>query len=88
MTALMSDPVCEMAIGVRDAVASAMSEGRRFYFCCVRCQPAFPDTPHRYVGWAGDPSRPLRGQDVLPAHAGAMGAATTSPALEPCHFAS
>lgn len=78
MSDLMRDPVCGMVLGVRDAVASAVTEGRCFYFCCLRCHAAFLDTPHRFVGWAGDPLS-------LP-HA-AVPTRTTA-GLEPCHFAS
>jgi YHS domain-containing protein len=78
MPELMTDPVCGMDLGVRGAIASAVTEGRRFYFCCLRCHAAFLDTPHRFVGWAGDPSRPLR----------TAVATRTRVGLEPCHFAS
>jgi YHS domain-containing protein len=73
----VEDPGCGMDIETQRAVASATAEGRRFYFCCLRCQAAFLDTPHRYVGWPGDPAR-------LPAAAVATG---RRPGLEPCHFA-
>ena len=88
MPDVMKDPVCGMEIGLRDAIASAMTEGQRFYFCCFRCHAAFLDTPHRYVGWAGDPSRQLHAQDDWSVRAGAMSGTTTSPSLEPCRFAS
>lgn len=51
------DPACGRKINLRDAIASAVSEGQRFYFCSVRCHAVFLDTPHRYVGWAPRPSR-------------------------------
>ncbi len=56
MPELVRDPVCGMTIDLRDAVASTVTEGRRRYFCCLRCHAAFLDTPHRFVGWAGDPA--------------------------------
>ena len=74
----MRDPVCGMELGVRDAVASAVIEGRRFYFCCLRCHAAFLDTPHRFVGWADDPVGPPR----------AVVATRTNVGLEPCQVAS
>lgn len=71
------DPVCGMEIAIGDAVASAVSERRRFYFCCYRCQGAFLDTPHLFVGWADDPAGPFR--PVI--------ATRTSPGLARCRFA-
>ncbi len=56
---LLLDPVCGMEIESGGAVASAVAEGRRFHFCCPRCYAAFLDTPHRYVGWPGEPVRPV-----------------------------
>lgn len=55
----MQDPVCGMEIEIHQAVASVVTEGRRYFFCCPRCHAAFLDTPHRYVGWAEDPTGPL-----------------------------
>lgn len=78
MPDLMRDPVCGMDFALRDAVASAVTEGRRFYFCCSRCQAAFIDTPHRFVGWAEDPSHTLQAAVATPSGSG----------LRPCHFAS
>lgn len=71
------DPVCGMAIATGNAVASTVTDGRRFYFCCSRCQAAFLDTPHRFVGWADDPADPFRPAVVT----------RTSPGLERCQFA-
>ena len=78
MLDVMRDPVCGMDIRLHDAAASVVTEGRRFYFCCVRCHAAFLDTPHRFIGWAGEPSRVL----------GAAVAARSSVSLDPCQFAS
>lgn len=88
MLDLKRDPVCGREIGLGDAIASAVTDGRRFYFCCSRCHAAFLDTPHRYVGWAGGPRHLPRAQDRWSARAGVMDRTTTSPGLEPCHFAS
>ena len=78
MLDVMRDPVCGMEIPLHDAAASAVTEGRRFYFCCLRCHAAFLDTPHRFIGWAGDPSPVL----------GAAIPAPSSVSVDPCHFAS
>ena len=77
MSEPMRDPVCGMNIGIHEAVASVVTEEQRFYFCCLRCHAAFLDTPHRYIGWAGDPIR------LLPA-----AVASGWSCFEPCHFAS
>ena len=78
MSELTRDPVCGMDIGVEQAIASVVADGRRFYVCCPRCHAALLDTPHRYVGWPRDPTRP---------HSERIATAAT-PRLEPCHFAS
>ena len=83
----MQDPVCGMAIRLGDAVASAVIEERRFHFCCLRCHAAFLDTPHRYVGWAGDPPRSLCGQDDWPTHPASIEATATVGGPASCHFA-
>ena len=78
MLDVMRDPVCGMDIPLHDAAASAVTEGRRFYFCCFRCHAAFLDTPHRFIGWVDDPSRTLQ----------AVVATQTGSSLPPCHVAS
>ena len=88
MLDLKTDPVCGMEIGFRDAVASAVTDGQDFYFCCFRCHAAFKDTPHRYVGWAGDPPRLMRTQNGRSARGGSMSGTMTGPGFEPCHLAS
>ena len=71
------DPVCGMEIADGSAVASTVIEGRRFYFCCSRCEAAFLDTPHRFVGWADDSADLFRPAVVT----------RTSPGLDHCQFA-
>ena len=88
MPDLKQDPVCGMAISLGDVVASAVIDERRFYFCCLRCHGAFLDTPHRCSGWAGDPPRMPRGQDIVLAHARSIEPTATGPRLASCHFAS
>lgn len=82
MLDLLRDPVCGMEIPLHDVVASAVSEDRRFSFCCLRCYAAFLDTPHRYVGWEPRP------QEVGFARLAATGATSATPRVEPCHFTS
>lgn len=78
MDEISRDPVCGMEIVTGWAVESAVSEGRRFYFCCRRCQAAFLDTPHAFVGWPGEAPDPSS-QRL---------ATSTNPRLEPCAFMS
>lgn len=88
MPELLKDPVCGMAIRLGDAVASATMEEQRFHFCCLGCYAAFLDTPHRYVGWAGDPPRSRRGRDGLPAQARSIEATAIGSGRASCHLAS
>lgn len=81
------DPVCGMQIASDAAVASSVTDGQRFVFCCSRCHAAFLDMPHRFVGWGGDAPHAPSARDGL---------STGEPAaqqliargLEPCHFES
>ncbi len=57
MTRAAMDPVCEMEIRPEQAVAVAMFEGHRVYFCSESCYAEFLDVPHRYVGWGEDRDR-------------------------------
>ena len=88
MPDLTRDPVCAMEIGIREVMATAVTQGHRSSFCCFRCHAAFLDAPHRYAGFAGDPSRLVRVQDGWSTRPGATIETTTSPGPEPCHFAS
>lgn len=51
MVGRVTDPVCRMEIRPEEAIAIAISEGRRVYFCSESCYEAFLDVPHRYLGW-------------------------------------
>lgn len=86
MLDVTTDPVCGMTLGSADAVASALTDGRRFHFCCPRCHAAFLDTPHRYVGWANQQPRPLGTQDGRSTRAEATNGTATSPDVQPCDF--
>lgn len=46
-----TDAVCGAPLDLREAVATVVFSGKRFYFCSRSCHAAFLDTPHRYVGW-------------------------------------
>jgi uncharacterized protein (TIGR00725 family) len=45
---MMRDTVCLMNIGLRDAGAMAVHEGRAYYFCGSGCQEKFVADPERY----------------------------------------
>lgn len=60
MDELVTDPVCRMQIAAEQAVAAAVHEGRRVFFCSESCQEASLDLPHRYVDWP-----PEGGSDAL-----------------------
>ena len=51
------DPVCEMEIRPKDAVAVVRFEGHRVHFCSQNCYAEFLDVPHRFVGWDDDRDR-------------------------------
>ncbi len=44
----MRDPVCLMDVGLRDAGAMAVHEGRAYYFCSSGCRKKFVDEPGKY----------------------------------------
>lgn len=58
------DPVCDMEVRPEEAVAVAMFEGHRVYFCSENCYQEFLDTPHSFVGWDDDQDRE-RGRRLL-----------------------
>ncbi len=47
------DPVCGMSVTVASARYRSERFGKRFYFCCQRCQQAFDQDPQRYLQPAG-----------------------------------
>ncbi len=52
---MVVDPVCGMKLEPADAVASAVSEGTRFYFCSDSCQRRFLANPAAYRTPASSP---------------------------------
>jgi YHS domain-containing protein len=73
MPELVKDPVCGMDIETQRAVASAMAEDRRFYFCCLRCQAAFGHPASlRWVAGRSDPPARGGGRDRAEARARAV----------------
>lgn len=45
---MMRDPVCLMDVGLREAGAMAVHEGRAYYFCSSACQERFVADPEQY----------------------------------------
>lgn len=88
MPHLETDPVCGMQIASDDAVASTVTEGQRFLFCCSRCHAAFLDTPHRFAGWAGDAPHGLPAPDGWSTREAATTRPPIAPGLAPCQFES
>ncbi|MGE0559754.1 MAG: YHS domain-containing protein [Burkholderiales bacterium] len=44
------DPVCGMSISPGKAGATAVAEGRIYYFCSITCREKFERSPEKYVG--------------------------------------
>ena len=44
----MRDPVCLMEVGLREAGAMAVHEGRAYYFCSSSCREKFVTDPEKY----------------------------------------
>lgn len=47
---MIRDPVCLMNIGLREAEAMSVYEGRAYYFCSVGCREKFDADAERYRG--------------------------------------
>lgn len=45
---MMIDPVCLMDVGLREAGAMTIHQGRAYYFCSSGCQEQFIDDPEKY----------------------------------------
>jgi Cu+-exporting ATPase len=45
-----TDPVCGMTVDPAAARASAVHQGRTYYFCCPSCRQKFEADPQRYLG--------------------------------------
>lgn len=47
---MAKDPVCGMEVDEKKAAATAIHEGKTYYFCAVGCKQAFTKSPEKYVG--------------------------------------
>lgn len=43
------DPVCGMTVEPESAAAEHVHEGKKYYFCAVRCKERFQANPHKYL---------------------------------------
>lgn len=43
------DPVCGMTVEPESAAADLVHEGKKYYFCAVRCKEKFQADPHKYL---------------------------------------
>jgi Cu+-exporting ATPase len=48
--AMAKDPVCGMAVDEKKAAATAVHQGKTYYFCAVACKEKFMKNPQQYLG--------------------------------------
>ena len=46
---MTKDPVCGMEIDEKKAAATAVYQGKTYYFCSANCKAAFSKAPEKYV---------------------------------------
>lgn len=46
---MATDPVCRMQVEESKAAATAVREGKTYYFCCAGCQEKFVKAPEKYI---------------------------------------
>jgi len=46
---MAKDPVCGMEVNEKEAVASSLYKGRKYYFCAEVCKQKFDENPEKYV---------------------------------------
>ena len=47
---MATDPVCGMTVEEKKAAATAVYQGKTYYFCAVGCKEKFMKNPQQYVG--------------------------------------
>lgn len=57
------DPVCEMIVPEREYAIEY--RGMHFAFCSEQCLERFQDTPHLYIGYAGQKAPKQEGMEVI-----------------------
>jgi YHS domain-containing protein len=43
------DPVCRMKVDEKQAPATSVYKGNKYYFCAVGCKKAFDANPEKYL---------------------------------------
>ena len=46
---MTKDPVCGMQVDEQMAIASAVYQGKTYYFCSKACQQTFEKAPEKYA---------------------------------------
>lgn len=46
---MAQDPVCGMEVNEKEAVASSLYKGRKYYFCAQVCKQKFDENPEKYI---------------------------------------
>ncbi|MBI2461430.1 MAG: YHS domain-containing protein [Candidatus Rokubacteria bacterium] len=46
---MAKDPVCGMDVDERKAAATAIYQGKTYYFCAVACKSTFQKDPEKYA---------------------------------------
>jgi Cu+-exporting ATPase len=52
------DPVCGMQVDEKSAAATAVHEGKRYYFCSTHCMNRFKEDPAGFIAKGKPPARP------------------------------
>lgn len=47
---MVKDPVCNMSVDEKKAVATSIHKGRTYYFCAKGCKEKFDEEPEKFVG--------------------------------------
>lgn len=50
---MAKDPVCGMNVDEKKAAATAVYEGKTYYFCSPGCKKSFDKDPEKYMGHGG-----------------------------------
>ncbi len=53
------DPVCGMTVEPESAAAEHVHEGKKYYFCAVRCKKRFQADPHKFSASGQHPAGPV-----------------------------
>ncbi len=46
---MATDPVCRMSVDEKQAVATAVYDGKTYYFCSAGCKRTFEKEPAKYA---------------------------------------